>query len=184
MVRPGATSIALPPGDMYLFGLVTGGEYPTSPFENGPFAQTINAAGQLTAALAYGTKSQNSFSTQAGHHLIGGASVSGTWSDFQAFYGSNGRAKAYIVAATFTVKSEALVVVIASAAAHGQANIQGVPGLQIDAQSRGNALPMLIGHAYLGPGQYVASETSAANAGQREDRMADMIGVFVFESGN
>ncbi|MGA8073361.1 MAG: BON domain-containing protein [Candidatus Acidiferrales bacterium] len=184
LIQPGGTSLRLPPGNMYLYGLVTGGEFPTSPFISGPYAQTINAAGQLSAALAYGTNNENSYSTQTAHHLIGGASVSGTWSDFEAFYGSNGRANAYIVAATFTVKSNALVVVIASAGAHGKASIQGVPGLQIDAASRGNALPMLIGHAYLGPGQYVASETSSADSGQHPKHMADLIGVFVFETGN
>jgi BON domain/zinc-ribbon domain len=184
LIQPGGTSLRLPPGNMYLYGLVTGGEFSTSPFISGPYAQTINAAGQLSAALAYGTDNQNSYTTQTAHHLIGGASVSGTWSDFKAFYGSNGRANAYIVAAPFTVKSNALVVVIASAGAHGTAIIQGVAGLQIDAASHGNALPMLIGHAYLGPGQYVASETSSADSGQHPKHMADLIGVFVFESGN
>jgi hypothetical protein len=184
LIQPGGTSLRLPPGNMYLYGLVTGGEFPTSPFISGPYAQTINAAGQLSAALAYGPNNENSYITQTAHHLIGGASVSGTWSDFKAFYGSNGRANAYIVAAPFTVKSNALVVVIASAGAHGTAIIQGVPGLQIDAASHGNALPMLIGHAYLAPGQYVASETSTADSGQHPKHMADLIGVFVFESGN
>jgi BON domain/zinc-ribbon domain len=184
LIQPGATSLRLPPGNMYLYGLVTGGEFPTSPFISGPYAQTINAAGQLSAALAYGPNNENSYSTQTGHHLIGGASVSGTWSDFKAFYGSNGRANAYIVAAPFTVKSNALVVVIATAGAHGTAIIQGVAGLQIDAASHGNALPMLIGHAYLAPGQYVASETSTADSGQHPKHMADLIGVFVFETGN
>ena len=184
LIQPGGTSLRLPPGNMYLYGLVTGGEFPTSPFISGPYAQTINAAGQLSAALAYGTNNENSYSTQTAHHLIGGASVSGTWSDFKAFYGSNGRANAYIVAAPFTVNSNALVVVIASAGAHGTAIIQGVAGLQIDAASHGNALPMLIGHAYLAPGQYVASETSSPDSGQHPKHMADLIGVFVFESGN
>jgi len=184
LIQPGATALRLPPGNMYLYGLVTGGEFPTSPFISGPYAQTINAAGQLSAALAYGSNNENSYSTQTADHLIGGASVSGTWSDFQAFYGSNGRANAYIVAATFTVKSNALVVVIASAGAHGKATIQGIEGLQIDAASRGNALPMLIGHAYLGPGQYVASETSTADSGQNPKNMADLIVVFVFEYAN
>ena len=184
LIQPGGTSLRLPPGNMYLYGLVTGGEFPTSPFISGPYAQTINAAGQLSAALAYGANNENSYSTQTAHHLIAGASVSGKWSDFEAFYGSNGRANAYIVAATFTVKSNALVVVIASAGAHGKATIQGIEGLQIDAASHGNALPMLIGHAYLGPGQYVASELSTADSGQHPKHMADLIGVFVFESGN
>ena len=184
LIQPGGTSLRLPPGNMYLYGLVTGGEFPTSPFISGPYAQTINAAGQLSAALAYGSNNENSYSTQTAHHLIGGASVSGKWSDFEAFYGSNGRANAYIVAATFTVKSNALVVVIASAGAHGKATVQGIEGLQIDAASHGNALPMLIGHAYLAPGQYVASETSSPDSGQHPKHMADLIGVFVFESGN
>jgi hypothetical protein len=39
---------------------------------------------------------------------------------------------------------------------------------------------MVIGHAYLPPGNYTASETSSPVSGQDPVHMADLIGVFVF----
>ena len=112
--------------------------------------------------------------------MIGGVSVSGTWDDMKAFYGSNPRAGASIVAAPFVVREDSLVVVIASAASEKQLTLYGVQGLQIDASSSGGVLPMVIGHAYLPAGNYTASETSSAVGGQDAEHMADLLGVFVF----
>jgi hypothetical protein len=180
VIQQGSTSLQLAPGQMYIYGMVTGGAFPTSVFDSGDYAQATNAAGQLCAALAYGTNSQNSYTTQTDYHVIGGVSVSGTWDDMKAYYGSNSRAGASIVAAPFVVTKDSLVVVIASAASEKRAVLQGVPGLQIDATSSNGVLPMVIGHAYLPPGNYTASETSSAVSGQDPVHMADLIGVFVF----
>jgi len=180
VLQEGGTSLQLAPGQMYIYGMVTGGAFPSSPFAVGNYAQATNAAGQLCAALAYGSESQNSYTTQTGAHVIGGVSVSGTWDDLRAYYGSNPRAGASIVAAPFVVREDSLVVVIASAASEKQLTLYGVEGLQIDASSSGGVLPMVIGHAYLPAGNYTASETSSAVGGQDAEHMADLIGVFVF----
>lgn len=165
---------------MYIYGLVTGGAFQTLAFASGDYAQATNAAGQLCAALAYGSNNQNSYTTQKNFHVIGGVSVSGSWDDMKAYYGSNSRAGASIVAAPFVVSEESLVVVIATAASEKQATLYGIPGLQIDATSSNGILPMVIGHAYLQSGSYTASETSSAVGGQDPVHMADLIGVFVF----
>jgi hypothetical protein len=180
VIQQGGTSLQLSPGQMYIYGLVTGGAFPTSAFASGDYAQATNAAGQLCAALAYGTNSENTYTTQTDFHVISGVSVSGSWDDMKAYYGSNSRAGASIVAAPFVVSQDSLVVVIASAASEKRAALQGVPGLQIDATSSNGVLPMVIGHAYLPPGNYTASETSSAVGGQDPVHMADLIGVFVF----
>jgi hypothetical protein len=180
IVQQGGTSLKLAPGHMYIYALVTGGAVPTSAFASGDYAEATNAAGQLCAALAYGSNSENSYTTQTDYHVIGGVSVSGTWDDMKAYYGSNSRAGASIVAAPFTVSKESLVIVIASAASEKRATLYGIPGLQIDQSSSNGALPMVIGHAYLQPGSYTASETSSAVGGQDPVHMADLIGVFVF----
>lgn len=185
VIQQGGTSLQLPPGQMYIYGMVTGGARPTTPFASGDSAQAINAAGQLCAALAYGNNGQNSYTTGTEYHVIGGVSVSGTWDDMKAYYGSNSRAGASIVAAPFVVnEADSLVVVIASAASEKNAAVQGIPGLQVDATSSGGALPMVIGHAYMQPGNYTASETSSAVSGQDPRHMADIIGVFVFKSSH
>lgn len=182
MIEQGATSLQLPPGRMYLYGMVTGGALPASRFALGDYAQATNAAGQLCAALAYGTNNQNSYTTQAGAHVIGGVSISGTWDDMKAYYGSNSRAGASIVAVPFAVTNEdSLVVVIASAASEKQITLYP-PAIQIDASSSNGELPMVIGHAYMKPGNYTVSETSTAVRGQEPAHMAQLIGVFVFGS--
>jgi hypothetical protein len=180
VIQQGGTSLQLAPGQMYIYGLVTGGAFPTSAFASGDYAQATNAAGQLCAALAYGSNRENSYTTQTDYHVIGGVSVSGTWDDMKAYYGSNSRAGASIVAAPFTVSKDSLVIVIASAASEKRATLYGIPGLQIDQSSSNGDLPMVIGHAYLQPGSYTASETSSAVGGQDPVHMADLIGVFVF----
>ena len=179
-IQQGGTSLQLAPGQMYSYALVTGGAFPTSAFASGDYAEVTNAAGQLCADLAYGANSENTYTTQTDFHVIGGVSVSGMWHDMKAYYGSNSRAGASIVAAPFVVSEDSLVVVIASAASEKRAVLQGVPGLQLDATSSNGVLPMVIGHAYLSPGNYTASETSSAVGGQDPVHMADLIGVFVF----
>ena len=100
----------------------------------------------------------------------------------KAYYASNSRAGASIVAVPFVVTNEdSLVVVIASAASEKQITLYP-PGIQIDASSSNGELPMLIGHAYMKPGNYTVSETSTAVRGQEPAHMAQLIGVFVFGS--
>src|SRR5208337_1127558 len=57
VIQEGSTSLKLPLGQMYLYGMTTGGGAPSSAFTVGQYAQVENAAGKLSGALAYGTNS-------------------------------------------------------------------------------------------------------------------------------
>jgi hypothetical protein len=184
VIQPGGTSLQLPPGQMYIYAMATGGARQSSPFVTGQVAQVINGYNNLAAALAYGRDDQNQFSTTTNNHAIGGVSISGEWDTFDAFYGSNARPGASIVATAFQVKEDSLVVVIGLAGGQTHLNLQGIPGLQVDGSSTdaNSGMPMIIAHATLPPGSYVASETSVASSNQDPAAKADLIGVFVFGS--
>ena len=184
VVQPGGESLQLAPGQMYIYAMVTGGARQSDPFVTGQVAQVVNGYNNLAAALAYGRNSQNQFSTTTYNHAIGGVSVSGQWDSFDAFYGSNARPGASIVAASFQVKENSLVVVIGLAGGQTHVNLQGIPGLQVDGSGTDadGGMPMIIAHATLPPGSYLASETSVASSNQDLGARADLIGVFVFGS--
>lgn len=184
VVQPGRTALRLAPGQMYIYAMVTGGARQSDPFGTGQVAQVINGYNNLAAALAYGRNDQNQFSTTTYNHAIGGVSISGEWDTFDAFYGSNARPGASIVATAFQVKEDSLVVVIGLAGGQTHVNLQGIPGLQVDGSSTdaNGGMPMIIAHATLPPGSYVASETSVASSNQDPAVKADLIGVFVFGS--
>ena len=179
IVHEGATSLQLPAGRMYLYGMVTGGGAPSSGFANGPYAQVVNAVGNVSSALAFGADGRNSFDTQTGYYDIGGASISGEWDSFAAFHGSNSHAGASNASVPFQVVKRSLVVVIGLSSSEQAVSVQGIPGLQSDAS--GSQLGMFIGHAVMPPGSYIAVEHSKVlSAGQTPSHMADLLGVFVF----
>lgn len=183
-IQDGGTSLQLPAGRLYIYGMVTGGAAPSSPFAIGRYAQVKDAAGQLAAALAYGINDSNSYTTATGYHVIGGASVIASLENFKAYYGANSRPRASSASVNFTVSRNSVVVVVALASSQQSVTLSGIPGLQMDATSSGPgaSLGMLIGHAKLGPGNYTVKEQSAAlAAGQDPDHMADLVGVFVFQ---
>ena len=182
VVRNGATSLQLPPGRMYLYGMTTGGAAPSSPFASGQYAQAMDDAGQLAASLAYGTNDRNSYTTQTGFHVVGGVSVAGSWDTFSSFHGSNQQRGASSASVTFTIPEDSLVVVIALASSQQDIKLQGLPGLQTDASSNGpGTVAMTIAHADLPAGTYTAREASRATVGGQEpSHMADLVGVFAF----
>lgn len=186
LIRNGGTSLQLRLGKIYIYGLVTGGARPTSQFINGQYVRVLDSAGQLAAAIAYGTDDSNSYVTETEYHAIGGLSVAGTWDDFDAFFGSNQQSGASSASVNFTVPGDSLVVVIALASSQQSISLGGVPGLHFDAVNRGDGTEAItIAHAYLGSGVYSAREISAATAaGQDPEHMADLIGVFVLSSKN
>jgi len=184
VIQPAGTTLQLAPGQIYIYAMVTGGARQSDPFVTGQVAQVVNGYNNLAAALAYGRNSQNQFSTTTYNHAIGGVSVSGQWDSFNAYYGSNTRPGASIVAASFPVKVNSLVVVIGLAGGQTHVSLQGIPGLQVDGVSSDadGGMPMIIAHATLPPGSYVASETSFDSSNQDAASKADLIGVFVFGS--
>ena len=156
IIRERATSIELPPGQMFLYGMTTGGALPSSAFTDGQYAQVVNAAGKLSAALAYGINSRNSYSTQTAYHDIGGVSVSGLWKHFTAYYGSNRQGGAHDASVSFEANEDSLVVVLGLASSQQFVSVQGVPGLEVDATEGA----MVIAHAYVKPGTYTVVEHS------------------------
>jgi hypothetical protein len=111
-MKPEGTSLQVPPGRMYLYGMVTGGAAQSSGFEEGDYAHVVNAAGNLSAALAYGTSDRNAYATGTSYHDMGGVSISGDWERFDAFSGVNSRSGADNVSVPFQVHENSLVVVI------------------------------------------------------------------------
>ena len=182
-VRNAGTSIRLPPGcSRYIYGMATGGAAPSGPFAIGPYAEASNASGQLAVALAYGNVPLDSYSTQTGYQVTGGVAVTGRWNKFTHFYGSNSRPGASHASVDFRVWEKSLVVFIGLASSQQSVILSGIPGLRVDAS--GSTDGMVIAHAYLRPGEYSATEHSAALAGgQDPNHMADLIGVFVFGAG-
>jgi hypothetical protein len=179
-VQNQATSLELPLGQMYIYGMETGGAFLSSPFAQGQYAQVVNTAGNLSAALAYGASNRNSYNTQTAYHTIGGVSVAGSWDDFTPYYALNPVNAAHDASVSFQVNKDSLVVVFALAADQQVVNVEGVPGLQIDATGGGE----WIAHAYLAPGTYTAVEHSRVAAdGQDPAHMTDLLGVFVFRGG-
>lgn len=179
MIQEQATSLELPLGQMYLYGMTTGGGVPSSGLTTGQYAQVVNAAGKLSATLAYGTNSRNSYSTQAAYHDIGGVSVAGSWEHFAAYYGSNRQTGAHDASVSFQANEDSLVVVLGLASSQQFVSVEGIPNLEVDASRNGGG--MVIAHAYVKPGTYNVIEYSKVlAAGQDPAHMADLVGVFVF----
>jgi hypothetical protein len=183
MIRKGETSLKLPTGKMYLYGMVTDGASPTTLFVGGQNVKAVDSAGKIGAAIAYGSVDNNQFSTQTNTHVIGGVSVSGSWDTFDAFSGSNQQRGAPFASANFTVSADSLVVIIGLASSQQYVSIEGIPEFLTDAWSSGiGTEAMIIGHVYLRPGTYTVIENSSAASGETSENMVDLIGVFVFGS--
>jgi hypothetical protein len=181
-----ATSITLPAqagSPMYLYGATSVGALSFSAFTTGQYAQAVDASGYVAAELAYGTSNQNGLALSVANQIIGGVAVSGAWDSFSAFSGSNMTPGAGSASLTFTVAENSLVIFIGLASSQQSIGLGGIAGLQIDALESGSGAleGMVIGHAYLLPGNYTVTEQSAAFApGQNPNNMADLIGAFVF----
>ncbi len=175
------TSLQLLPGRMYLYGMTTGGGKPATGFALGQFAQAINRAGQLSAALAYGTNDRNEYTTQTEYQAICGVSVGGAWDRFAAYRGLNEERGTGHASVTFSTSGESLVVVIALGSSQQAIQLEGIAGLQTDRV--GDEPAVMIAHAYLSQGTYTVRETTRATAaGQTPEHMADLIGAFVFKA--
>lgn len=187
--QPSQTSLTLPAGgSAYIYGMATGGLYPSSSFSQGNYQQLTDASGELVADLAVTNSNSNSFSTSAAYYTIGGVGVSGFTNMAQSF-GSNNSPGAPSASDTFAVTQRSLVVVVAMAGGQSYLTLSGVPGLQVDAQvgsQSGGVIGMVIAHATLSPGTYTVTENSSPSPapGQDPNHMADLIGVFIFSGGS
>lgn len=182
-IRDGATSLQLKPGRTYLYGMAVGGKGSSTLFSLGQYASVFHEGGFAAAAVAYGSNAQNTYNTQTDRHVLGGVSIGGAWQTLRAFYGSNGSTGASSVLVNFTVEQDSLVVVLALASSQQQIELEGLPGLQVDALHSGATAgaSMVIAHNQLPPGMYTVVERSAALTKDADrDTMADLIAVFVF----
>jgi hypothetical protein len=181
------TNLTLSSGSsFYLYGMVTGGLYSSTGFAQGEYQSVTDADGNLSAALATTTGDSNSFTTNAEYYVIGGIGISGA-SSMTSSYGANTQAGASQVSDTFKVTQNSLVVFVGLASSQQSISLSGIQNLTTDAISSGPSaiLAMIIGHAFLSPGTYTATENSAAlAAGQDPNNMADLIGVFIFNSSS
>ena len=182
VVEGGKTSLQLPSGaPLYVYALTTGGAYPTSGFSDGEYASVTNVAGNIVAAIAITTSNTNSYTTQTSVHDVGGVAVSG-FSNYSASYSANGTHGASFASDTFTVQRPgSLVLVIAIGGGEQCASVAGVPGFDDDTSNFSHAI--VIGHAYLGPGTYAATETTSPCAGGSQPSNAGaLISVIVFSA--
>ena len=183
VIHDGATGLQLRPGRIYLYGMAVGGQGPSALFSLGQYASVFHEGGTVGAAVAYGSNDQNTYTTQTGQHILGGASIGGAWQSMRALYGSNSAAGASDVRVNFTVDQNSLVVFLGLASTQQQIALEGVPGLEMDTFHGGAtaAAAMVIAHAELPPGMYTVVERSSA-LGKDADRdtMADLVAIFVF----
>jgi hypothetical protein len=176
------TALTLPPGDaLYIFGMAAGGALSSKSLARGQVQQAVNAAGRLTGALAITPSNSNSFTTDTFSHTIGGVRVS-NFKAVNASYGLNNQPHASSVSDTFIVSDPALVVVVAIAGGQNRLDLQGIPGLQIDAKTpeSDRTIAMAIAHTNLARGTYTVTETSGGRPDLDPNCEADLIGVFVF----
>ena len=175
-----------PGGSLYLYGLATGGGYPSTSFANGEYASGYDPDGYLIAALAVATNT-NSYSTQTYYPAIGGVSVS-EFSKYTSSFGGNNSAASSSGSDTFSITTPgSLVVVVADAGGEQSIAISGIPGVSVDATNfngvcnQGIPPIIWIGHAYPSTGTYrVTEQTTQCAAGQDPEHAGDLIGVFVF----
>jgi len=182
------TELSLSTGcQAYIYGFATGGGYDSSAFSNGSQQLLKNANGRITAGLAITTSNRNDYQTQTEWHSIGGFGVSGS-QYVQALYGQSSSPGALSASVKFSLQGRALVVAMALGGGHQYLELHGPGQLAQEASTaQGNAKPIIIGRAELGPGQYEISESTSslraqaeAGAGQDPNNMADLLGVFIF----
>ncbi|HWY28956.1 MAG TPA: PKD domain-containing protein [Candidatus Sulfotelmatobacter sp.] len=173
--------------------MTTGGG-PSDSFAFDRYTEAFDIYGHIVAALAYGTSSNNSFSTGATDYTIGGVGVSG-FSNVTMSYAETYRSGPpnfptnhnFSLSRPFSVNaSGSLVLVIALASNSTWITLTGLPALQIDASSSNGSPstePMIIAHTALSVGDYNVTENSESTFSGNPYNMADLIGVFVFAPG-
>lgn len=185
-VQLGQTSLSLPSGgSIYIYGMGTGGAMPATNFGQGPYAQVVDQGRQVVAGLAMAQTNTNSFTTGCADYTVAGVGVSG-FKTVSASYAANNQPHPTSVSDSFLVSDPAVVVVLAIAGGEDHLEVQGLPGLQIDAQKapdQSHGIAIAIGHASLPPGHYTVTEATEGDPGRFPEHEGDLIGVFVFTGG-
>jgi hypothetical protein len=185
-VQTGQNSLTLSPGgNIYIYGMGTGGARSATNFARGPYAQAVDAGGQIVAGLAITQNNTNNFTTDCADYTIASISVTG-FKTVSAYYGSNNQPHPTSAFASFLLTDPAVVVIFAIAGGEDHLNLQGVPDLQIDAQKPNDThgIAIAIAHASLAPGRYTVTESTEGDPGRDPAHEGDLIGVFVFTGGS
>lgn len=173
-------------GQLYIYGMATGGAAPSSTFANGQTIQITNASGNVSAELAVTTESTNSYATGTANDAFGGFGVSG-FNFVQGFLGANpGPGPNLQASVSFTLYAPALVVVMGMGSSQATLAFSGLDNPTLDVSDQtidGVHEPVLgIEHEYLKAGTYTIQETAGDGTAfyQTPANEVDLIGVLIF----
>jgi hypothetical protein len=121
-----ATSMSLPAGgQLYVYGVATGGATALGAFANGQTIQITNADGIISAQLAATTNSSNNYTTSTSYHVLGGVGASG-FNYAQGFYGVNlGPGPNLNASVQFTLTVPAMIAVIGMGSSQTELTLSG-----------------------------------------------------------
>jgi hypothetical protein len=182
-----ATSMSLPAGgQLYVYGVATGGATALGAFANGQTIQITNADGIISAQLAATTNSSNNYTTSTSYHVLGGVGASG-FNYAQGFYGVNlGPGPNLNASVQFTLTVPAMIAVIGMGSSQTELTLSGVgnPTIDVPVQTDVSGTEaLIIAHQYLTAGTYTIQETTGDGPPiQDPNHEVDLIGVLIFSS--
>jgi hypothetical protein len=178
------TSLNLPEGcKLYVYGMTTGGGFPSRPFAEGKSVHVENASGNASAEISVTKKNINSFTTDCGYYVIGGFGAS-DFHHVQGFYGSNPGPAATSASVQITLVVPAMISVLGVASSQTALTLSGIDNLVTDVPVQMNTPgteALTIAHGYVGPGTYTIQENTGSGIdGEDPNHQVDLLGVFVF----
>ncbi len=178
------TALNLPEGcQLYVYGMATGGGFPSHPFAEGESVILTNASGNASAEISVTKSNVNSFTTDCGYYVVGGFGASG-FRYVQGFYGTNSGPAATSASVQITLVEPAMVSVLGLASSQTALTLSGLDNLVTDVPVQMNTpgtVALTIAHGYVGPGTYILQESTGSGIeGQDPNHQVDLIGVFVF----
>ena len=175
-------------GQLYVYGMPTGGAAPSGAFASGQSVQISNPNGNVSAELAATMESNNSYKTATANDAFGAFGVSG-FNFVQGFYGVNpGPGPNLQASVSFTLSAPALVVVMGVGSSQATLNFSGLDNPTIDVLNQtvdGVHEPVLaVEHECLQAGTYTIQETTGDGTAfyQTPANEVDLIGVYIFST--
>jgi hypothetical protein len=175
-------------GQLYVYGMATGGAAPSGAFASGQSVQISNPNGNVSAELAATTESSNSYTTGTANDAFGGFGVSG-FNFVQGFYGVNpGPGPNLQASVSFTLSAPALVVVMGVGSSQATLHFSGLDNPTIDVLNQtidGVHEPVLaVEHEYLQGGTYTIQEATGDGTAfyQTPANEVDLLGVYIFST--
>jgi hypothetical protein len=170
-------------GSFYLYGAVTDGSPISTPLQESLYSVT-NADGNLSAQIAEGPSTTNSYTTAATTHELVGARIPRSYSLISLAGSSSnaGPGSPLSTSVMFTVPaSGTLVEVIGLGSSQQTSSLSGVTGLTVQQTSTSEAV-QLADATNLAPGPYTVTLTSSQTAPDQDpNHAADVLAVFEFQ---